>query len=149
MWRVNAKGQFNVPMGSYRNPSICQPEVLRACHHSLRGVDVRMRDFRKLDAGAGDFVYFDPPYQPLNATSSFTSYAKSSFGEEDQRALRDVCLALHQRGAQVMVSNSDTPLIRALYADAPFKIETVQAPRMVNSKAEKRGAVNELLIKNY
>ena len=149
LWRVNSKGEFNVPMGSYKNPAICQPEALRACHAALQGVDVRKRDFRKLDAGEGDFVYFDPPYQPLNATSSFTSYAKSSFGEGEQEALRDVCLALHDRGATVMVSNSDTPRIRKLYADAVFKDETVQAPRMVNARADRRGAVNELLITNY
>lgn len=108
-----------------------------------------MRDFRKLNAGADDFVYFDPPYQPLSATASFTSYAKSSFGEREQEALRDVCLALHDQGAKVMLSNSDTPLIRALYTGGVFTIETVQAPRYVNSRADARGAVNELLITNY
>ena len=111
-------------------------------------MDVRLRDFRKLNAREGDFVYFDPPYQPLSATASFTSYAKSSFGEGEQKALRDVCLALHDRGAKIMVSNSDTPLIRALYAGGVFTIETVQAPRYVNARADRRGRVNELLIRN-
>ncbi len=149
LWRVNSKGEFNVPMGSYKNPAICQEDNLRACHVALQGVDVRLRDFRKLNAGADDFVYFDPPYQPLSATASFTSYAKSSFGEGEQKTLRDVCLALHDQGAKVMLSNSDTPLIRALYAGGVFTIEKVQAPRYVNSRADARGAVNELLITNY
>ena len=85
LWRVNSKGEFNVPVGSYKNPTICQEEVLRACHVSLQGVDVRKRDFRKLDAGEGDFVYFDPPYQPLNRTS-FTRYAIDDFGVEEQKS---------------------------------------------------------------
>lgn len=149
LWRVNSRGEFNVPMGSYTNPAICQPEVLRACHVALRHVDVRLRDFRKLDAAEGDFVYFDPPYQPLNATSSFTSYAKGSFGEREQTALRDLCLELHQQGARVMVSNSDTEFIRGLYSNAVFRFHEVRAPRMVNCKAHARGAVSELIITTY
>ena len=133
-------------MGSYKKPAICQPEVLRACHAALQGVDIRMRDFRKLDAGEGDFVYFDPPYQPLDRTS-FTRYAKDDFGVKEQEALRDLCLALHERGARFMLSNSDTS--SSLYGDRVFQAENVKAPRFVNSKAEGRGAVDELLITNY
>ena len=147
LWRVNSKGEFNVPMGSYKNPAICQPEGLRACHAALQGADIRLRDFRILEAGAGDFVYFDPPYQPLEKTS-FTRYAKEDFGMKDQVALRDLCLTLHEQGAKFMLSNSDTS--STLYDGNPvFKVETVQAPRFVNSKASGRGAVNELLISNY
>ena len=146
LWRVNSKGEFNVPMGSYKNPTICQPEVLRACHAALQGVDIRMRDFHKLDAGAGDFVYFDPPYRPLHS-SSFTRYAKDDFGENEQVALRDLCLALHGKGALFMLSNSDTS--STLYQNPVFKVETVKAPRFVNSKSDQRGAVDELLIANF
>lgn len=146
LWRVNSKGEFNVPIGSYKNPSICQPEVLRACHVALHGVDVRLSDFRKLDAGEGDFVYFDPPYQPLDKTS-FTRYAIDDFGAEEQEALRDLCLHLHELGAKFMLSNSDTS--STLYSDPVFKVEVVQAPRFVNRNAAGRGAVNELLVRNY
>ncbi len=148
LWRVNSKGEFNVPMGSYRNPSICDGANLRACHIALQGVDVRMRDFRKLEAAAGDFVYFDPPYQPLDSTS-FTSYAKSGFGADDQAALRDLCLALHERGASFMLSNSDAGVVRDLYSGDEFTIHEVTAPRMVNCKAGKRGAVSELIIASF
>ena len=148
LWRVNSQGRFNVPMGSYKNPSICQAESLYACHQALAGVDVRLRDFRDVRASAGDFVYFDPPYHPLDG-ASFTSYAKHGFGEAEQVCLRDLCLELHRRGVRVMASNSDTAFVRALYAEDVFRVETVRAPRLVNRDADKRGDVNELLITNY
>lgn len=146
LWRVNSKGEFNVPMGRYENPAICQDKALRACHTALEGVDIRMRDYRKIDAKDGDFVYFDPPYRPLDSTS-FTRYAKDDFGENEQVALRDLCLALHDRGALFMLSNSDSS--STLYESFDFKVEIVNAPRFVNSKADARGAVSELLITNY
>ena len=149
LWRVNSKGEFNVPISSAKNPGIYQEDNLRACHIALQGVDIQCQDFRETAAGKDDFVYFDPPYHPLNATSSFTSYAKNGFTPQDQTALRDLCLALHQQGTKVMLSNSDTAFIRQLYQSAVFNTATVQAPRMINSDADKRGAVNELLITNY
>ncbi len=133
-------------MGSYQNPAICDEAALRTCHSALRGVDIQRRDFRALEAGQGDFVYFDPPYQPLDATS-FTRYAKDDFGITEQKALRDLCLALHKRGAKFMLSNSDSS--STLYSDPVFKAATVKAPRFVNSKPDARGAVKELLITNY
>ncbi len=148
MWRVNSKGEFNVPIGSAVKPAICQKDNLRACHIALQAVDLRLRDFRKLEASEGDFVYFDPPYHPL-ASGSFTDYARDGFAKAEQIALRDLCLELYRRGAKVILSNSDTDFIRKLYADSIFAIETVQAPRMVNRNADQRGAVNELLITNY
>ena len=135
-------------MGSYKNPSICQAELLYACHRALTGVDVRLRDFRDVRASAGDFVYFDPPYHPLDG-ASFTSYAKHGFGEAEQVCLRDLCLELHRRGVRVMASNSDTAFVRALYAEDVFRVETVRAPRSVNCKGDGRGAVNEVLIRNF
>ena len=149
LWRVNSKGEFNVPISSAKKPGICQEDNLRACHIALQDVDIRVQDFRKTAAGKDDFVYFDPPYHPLNATSSFTSYAKNGFTPQDQTALRDLCLALHRQDVKLMLSNSDTAFIRQLYDNAIFAIATVQAPRMVNRDADKRGAVNELLITNY
>ena len=134
-------------MGSYKNPSICDEANLRACHIALGRGCSKMRDFRQLDAGAGDFVYFDPPYQPLDKTS-FTRYAKDDFGAKEQATLRDLCLLLHERGASFLLSNSDTS--STLYGGRPvFKVEVVKAPRMVNSRADARGAVDELLIANY
>lgn len=146
LWRVNRKGEFNVPIGSYKNPKICHESNLRACHVALAKVDVRMSDFAAIKAGKDDFVYFDPPYHPIDQTS-FTSYYKSSFGWEEQIALRDFSVELETRGAKVMISNSDTPFIREIYES--FNIIQVQAPRLVNSKADKRGLVNELLITNF
>ena len=92
-----------------------------------------MRDFRKLAAGEGDFVYFDPPYQPLDKTS-FTRYAKDDFGVKEQEALRALCLALHERGTKFMLSNSDTS--STFYGGSPvFKVEVVKAPRLVSTAA--------------
>lgn len=136
-------------MGSDPKPAICQEDNLRACHGALQGVDIRWQDFRKTRAGKGDLVYFDPPYHPLNATSSFTSYAVNGFTPQDQTELRDLCLALDRQGVKLMVSNSDTAFIHELYQSPIFNIATVQAPRMVKRNPDKRGAVNELLITNY
>ena len=149
LWRVNSRGEFNVPVGSAKSPAICQPELLRACHTSLRDVELCVQEFIEVEAGECDFIYFDPPYHPLSETSSFTTYATGGFSEGDQTALRDFCFALHKRGAKVMLSNSDTRFIRDLYTNSIFRVEQVQAPRMVNRMADRRGAVNELLIRNY
>ena len=149
LWRVNSRGEFNVPIGSSSKPAICQPDILRACHIALRGAELRAMDFTEVEAGENDFVYFDPPYHPLSETSSFTSYAVGGFAEAEQKSLRDLCRELHERGAKFMLSNSDTDFIRELYADSIFRDEKVQAPRMVNCKSDQRGAVNELLITNY
>ena len=148
LWRVNSRGRFNVPMGSAAKPAICQAENLRACQNALQRVEINQRDFRDIQPAAGDFVYFDPPYY-TEKSSGFTKYARGDFGRGEHLALRDLCLVLHERGVNFMLSNSDRSYIRALYADAPFHVETVQAPRMVNRDATGRGAVDELLIRNY
>ena len=145
LWRVNSKGKFNVPMGSAEKPAICQEDNLRICHVALKAARIREQDFHEVPAEEGDFVYFDPPYHPL-AGGSFTDYASKGFGETEQVALRNLCQKLHRRGVKFMLSNSDTPLIRELYGDSMFTCEVVKAPRMVNSKVDQRGAVNELLI---
>ena len=153
LWRVNSRGQFNVPMGRYKNPAILDEPRLRAASAALQGVTLDLRDFRGIadEAGAGDFVYFDPPYVPLNQTSNFTSYAADDFKEQDQRDLAAVFFALHKRGCRVMLSNSDAPLVRELYEgiDPGVRVEEVTARRAINTDASKRGAITELVVLNY
>ena len=148
LYRVNKKGEFNVPIGSYANPEIVQRENINLCSAALQKATIEFREFDTIKPAAGDFVYFDPPYHPVNATS-FTKYTKLEFGETEQGRLRDFALQLHKQGVNVMLSNSDTPLIRSLYKGAVWHLATVQAPRNVNCKPEGRGAVDELVITNY
>ena len=146
LYRVNSSGRFNVPMGRYKNPSIVQEEKIWAAHAALQGVTLNTSPFDEAVVAArkGDFVYFDPPYQPLNPTSSFTSYTKDSFGEQQQCLLAQVFKRLVKRGCQVMLSNSDSEFVQDLYRD--FERIEVQAPRFINSKSDKRSAIKELLI---
>jgi DNA adenine methylase len=148
LYRENRRGEFNVPFGRYMNPTICDEPNLRAASRLLQGVDIARRHFSTvLDyAQAGDFVYFDPPYHPLSATANFTSYDRGGFGPDDQRQLRDVFAALGERGVRTMLSNSDTPFIRELYGN--FRIDQVLAARAVNSKANGRGKVAEVIVRN-
>jgi DNA adenine methylase len=148
LYRVNKKGEFNVPRGSSTNPNIIQRENILACSQSLRKARIEYREFDSIRPNSGDFVYFDPPYHPADSTS-FTKYTKLDFSEKDQQRLRDFALQLNKTGVKVMLSNSDTPFIRNLYNSTVWNVDTVQAPRMVNCKADGRGAVNELLITNY
>ena len=149
LYRVNSKGQFNVPFGRYKNPTICDPEGLRAASRALSQADISIGDFESIlgKAEKGDFVYFDPPYHPITKTSSFTSYTAGNFGEPEQRRLAEVYARLAERGCYVMLSNSDTPLIRELYCR--FRINEIRANRAINSKPERRGKITELLIVNY
>jgi DNA adenine methylase len=148
LYRVNRAGRFNVPFGRYTNPTICDAANLRACSAALHGVDLRTGDFAETvaDARAGDFVYFDPPYVPLSATSSFTAYAADGFGPDAQRRLRDVAAKLIDNGAHVLLSNSSAGMVRELYGERPFTVDEVDATRAVNCKAERRGAIKELVI---
>jgi DNA adenine methylase len=149
LYRVNQRGEFNVPFGRYENPRICDENGLRECSRVLREADVVCRDFRHLlyKAKPGDFVYFDPPYSPISKTSSFRAYSESPFDQREQKALRQVFNALDDRGCHVMLSNSDTEYTRKLYHK--FNVEAVQASRAINSRADKRGKVSELIITNY
>ena len=149
LYRENRRGEFNVPFGRYKNPTICDEPNLRAAARVLQGVDIARRPFATiLDyAKEGDFVYFDPPYHPLSATANFTGYDRAGFGPDDQRQLRDVFAALGERGVRAMLSNSDTPFIRDLYAG--FPIDQVFVSRSVNSKANGRGKVAEVIVRNY
>lgn len=149
LYRENRRGEFNVPFGRYRNPTICDEPNLRAASVALRGVDIRRRHFSTVldHARPGDLVYFDPPYHPLSATANFTNYDRHGFGPDDQRQLRDVFATLSDKGVAAMLSNSDTLFIRELYAE--FHVEQVLATRMVNSKAAGRGKIAELIVRNY
>ena len=147
LYRVNRKNRFNVPFGRYEKPRIRDAATLRACSAALANATLEAKDFQEIAGRAerGDFVYFDPPYAPLSATSSFTSYTSSGFGLEEQTRLRDVARALKRRGVHVLLSNSSAPSVRALYAKG-FNVHEVSATRMVNSKPTGRGAITELII---
>ncbi len=148
LYRVNARGYFNVPLGRYTNPTILDRERLQAASAALQGVELRQEGFEQVleRAGEGDLVYFDPPYQPLTRTANFTSYTADSFAESDQARLAEVYRELDRRGVQVLLSNSDTPLVRELYQG--FTLHEIQAPRFINSKASLRKAIGELLVSN-
>lgn len=149
LYRVNSKGEFNVPFGKHKNPSIFDEENLLAVSKLLKSVKLYNGDFTKiLDiAEKNDFVYLDPPYYPLNRTSSFTSYTKDPFLEKGQERLADIFQILDKKGCKVMLSNSDTSFIKALYKN--FTIKTVKANRFINCVGDKRGPITELVILNY
>lgn len=149
LYRVNRKGEFNVPFGSYKNPQILYEDVLRAAHLALQGVTIEVIDFREVVnfAKSKDFFYFDPPYDPVSKTASFTSYTPNSFKDEDQRDLAEVFRQLTQKGCFCMLSNSYTSFILDLYKD--FRIELVQAKRRVNSRATGRGNIAEVVVLNH
>ncbi len=150
LYRVNRRGEFNVPMGRYKNPNIIQAENIRACHRVLQGVTIEHHSFAEVAPPDGDrcFLYFDPPYHPSD-DGSFTGYSKLGFTAADQTRLRDFALDLHDRGHDVMLSNSNAELIRELYDRPPFRVLEINAPRLVNCKSSRRQAVGELLITTY
>jgi DNA adenine methylase len=145
LWRVNRAGDFNVPIGRYADPPICVPAALRAAQLALSRAQLRCGTYAAAvaDAKAGDFIYFDPPYDPVTPTASFTSYTAGAFGPDDQRALADTARMLVARGCKVMLSNSDTPFVRSIYKG--FHVERVKCPRAINSNAAKRGDVDEVI----
>lgn len=149
LYRENRRGQFNVPFGRYKNPTICDEPNLRAAARALQGADIARQHFSTVldHARPGDFVYFDPPYHPLSPTANFTAYDRHGFGPDDQRRLRDVFAALAGRGVRAMLSNSDTPFVRELYGG--FRVDQVYVARAVNSKANGRGKVAEVIVRNY
>nr|WP_264478093.1 DNA adenine methylase [Planktothrix agardhii] len=153
LFRVNSKGQFNVPFGSYKNPNILDEAVLRGVNDYLnqKSVTFLNRDFAEAvkDAKKGDFVYFDPPYDPVSNTASFTGYDINGFNQNEQRRLKQVVDELTEKGCNVMLSNSATDFILDLYKDHKYTIETVSATRSINSNALKRGKINEVLVLNY
>ncbi|HHE46012.1 MAG TPA: DNA adenine methylase [Candidatus Moranbacteria bacterium] len=156
LYGVNLRGGFNTPYGKYKNPLIVDENNLRKIAKVLQGIDVLNQDYKETVKGAkkGDFVYFDPPYAPLSPTSSFTSYTKDGFGEQQQIELRDTFYKLHKRGCYVMLSNSNSDFINKIYGelrkkDKQIKITKLGANRMINSNASKRGKIKEVLVVNY
>lgn len=156
LFRVNSKGEFNVPFGKYKNPRICDADNLRSISILLQNTQIELGDFSasKKFIDSSTFVYFDPPYRPLSKTSVFTSYSKFSFGDEEQKKLAEYFYSLSKRKARLMLSNSDPKnenledkFFEDLYQE--FNIERVDATRMINSKSNGRGKIKELVIMNY
>jgi DNA adenine methylase len=150
LYRVNSQGKFNVPLGRYKNPNICPQDILRAASAALAGAEIQQADFTNIlnyAKNSDDFVYFDPPYHPISETSYFTAYSNSCFGETQQLQLRDIFQELARRGVKVMLSNSDCEFIRAIYDG--FHIQTILAPRSINSNAKKRGQITEVLVTSF
>jgi DNA adenine methylase len=149
LFRVNSKGYFNVPFGRYKNPNFCDIPNLNAVNRALQHVTILNASFEKcLDyAKKDDFIYFDPPYMPISDTANFTSYTKDNFTKEDQVKLAKVFKKLDIRGCKVLLSNSYCEFINDLYSD--YEILVVDAKRAINSDATKRGAVKEVLVRNY
>ena len=152
LYRVNKSGQFNVPFGRYNNPVICDEDNLRRVSDALQDVTITHQDYKHVlkTAKSGDFIYLDPPYYPINATSSFTSYTAEGFLEKEQTELRDTFVKLHEKGCFVMLSNSDTPFINELYSGLDgITINKITAGRSINSKGSGRGKITEVLVTNY
>lgn len=156
LFRVNSKGLFNVPFGKYTNPKIFDSENLRAVACVLENAIILSGDFSSVAPYVDNstFVYFDPPYRPISKTASFNSYAKDSFDDREQRRLAEFYKTLNEKGAKLMLSNSDPKNVdpNDNFFDEVYKgftIKRVKATRLINSKAEKRGEINELLIMNY
>jgi DNA adenine methylase len=148
LYRQNRSGQFNVPFGRYKKPTIYNEGTLRAAAAALGRAELVVGDFGKIveSAGRGDAVYFDPPYVPVSRTAYFTAYAKEAFGEEEHQRLADVFLDLSRRKVAAVLSNSDTSWTRELYQR--WDTDHIVVPRPINSDASKRGGVGELLVKN-
>ncbi len=151
MYRVNRKGQFNVPYGKYANPNIVNSDAICKLseYFNYTNITILCGDFANAvkTAKRNDLVYFDPPYIPLTKTSSFTSYTANNFELDDQKRLATTFFDLASKGVKVMLSNSDTALTRKLYANA--HIHEVKANRMINSNGSKRGKISELIITSY
>ena len=152
LYRVNSKGFFNVPLGKYKNPVICNDTVLRSISGYLNSNDITIlnEDFESAVSGAdkNSFVYFDPPYHSQDKTN-FTAYQADGFGLSCQERLRNLMIEMTKREVRCLLSNSDTEFIRGLYNNDFFDIVTVQAKRKINSDSAGRGNVKELLIKNW
>ncbi len=156
LFRVNSKGEFNVPIGKYKKPSLCSPENLRSVAKILQRTEILQGDFTKCESfiDSETFVYFDPPYRPISNTSNFTSYSHQTFDDSEQLRLRNFFTTLDKKGALLLLSNSDPKnqnseddFFEKLYAD--YRIERVKATRHINSNSLKRNSINELLIMNY
>lgn len=156
LYRVNKKGEFNVPMGQYKNPKICNTPLLKSVHRALQKVSIYSGDYKNTESviDNSSFVYFDPPYRPITTSSNFTSYSSNGFDDANQIELSNYFNLLNNKGAYLMLSNSDPKNVDHndnffddLYKS--FNINRVNATRRINSNASKRGVITELLITNY
>lgn len=151
LFRVNSHGEFNSPFGFYKNPNIVNETVLLAVSAYLSNHELKFKcgDYSEALKGInkGAFVYFDPPYDPVSSSASFTGYTQGGFDAEEQERLCEVCKSLNRKGVKFMLSNSDTERINSLYKD--FNIDKVQARRNVNSDGAGRGEVSEVIVRNY
>lgn len=151
LYRVNSAGEFNTPFGKYKHPNIVNEPVIRAVSNYLNTADIEIMsgDYEKVlnDVGAHSFVYLDPPYHPISASSNFTGYVQGGWSEKDQIRLKKACDELTAKGGKFLLSNSASDFIQKLYSD--YNIYTVRATRAINSDSTKRGQIDELLISNY
>lgn len=156
LYRVNRQGYFNVPMGAYKQPLICDNDNLLATSKLLQGVNIACASYKTAEKYIDEhtFAYFDPPYRPLSNSANFTAYTKEMFDDSDQKELADFVKAMSERGAKILLSNSDPQnldvtdnFFERIYAD--FIIKKVPAKRLINSKASLRGAITEILISNF
>ena len=152
LYRVNSKGKFNVPLGRYTNPNIVNKENLQAVSKILQSEKIKIscRDFSSIikDAKKEDFVYFDPPYQPVSDTANFTSYTHRDFTEDDLERLADLANRLNSKGCNVMLSNSNSKTVKKMFSSG-WKIKEIKANRAINSNSQKRTGHKEIIIKNY
>lgn len=156
LYRVNKNGKFNVPVGSYKNPTICDEQNLRQLSQLIQNVQFQYGDYsRSMEyVTENTFIYFDPPYRPLNVTSGFTSYTKEDFNDDNQRELATFYGELNEKNAKLMLSNSDPKNINKedtffdnIYQG--FNINQIQASRMINANSNGRGKISEILVTNY
>ena len=156
LYRVNKNGEFNVPCGKYKNPTICDSSNLRNLSYLIRNVIFQYGDYKKSEKyiDSNTFVYFDPPYRPLSITSGFTSYTKEDFNDENQKELANYFGKLDEKNAKLMLSNSNPKntnenddFFEKIYKG--FNINEISAKRMINANAKGRGEISELLITNY
>lgn len=151
LYRVNSRGELNAPFGKYKNPLICDEENINNLSRYFNEAKFNFlnQDFSTFlsNCNENDFVYLDPPYDPVSTSASFTGYSSSGFSRNDQIRLKDVCDDLNRRGVLFMLSNSNTEFIRELYND--YNIDIIEAKRSINSNSEKRGPVEEVIIRNY
>jgi DNA adenine methylase len=155
LWRVNQSGGFNVPFGRYAKPTLCDQDTLRKCSQALvrMKAEIATGDFQDVQemASTKSFVYYDPPYRPVSASSSFNTYTAQGFGDAEQQRLARTFLAMHASGCLQMLSNSESKdqFFQKLYQHPEWKIIPVQARRSINSKAQSRGHVTEIVVVNY
>ncbi len=151
LFRVNSAGEFNSPWGRYKNPNITNETTINALHTYLNKANITIKcgDYREALKGIrkGAFVYLDPPYMPISSSASFTGYTAGGFNEREQIALKEQCDTLNAKGIKFLLSNSACPFIEDLYKD--YIVEYVSAKRTINANPEKRGAIKEVLVRNY